>query len=157
MCKRKINVPIIISVVLGIIFLSALIFSCFWIPVVTNSMIDVVDNIGNRNEISNLGRALIIADVYAMVAVAMAAVVLMFILLRVVYTGKVFTRTASNLLSAVSLCCFGEAFLLTLLVVSFQLVICLALAACFLGLSLRIVRHVIVEAIKIKCENDFTI
>ena len=157
MVQKKIKISIAISVVLGIIFLCALGFACYWIPEVVNSIIDVEDNIGNRGEITDLGRALVIADVYLMVAVAVAAIVLMFILLRVVYTKRVFSKTTEYLLSAIAWCCFGEAILIMLLVVWFQLVICLALAALFLGLSLQIVKLVIVEATRIKNENDFTI
>ena len=157
MSQRKIKASVAISIALGIIFLLALVFACIWVPEVMNSIIDIKDNIGNRNEITPLGRALVIADVYAMIVVAVVAIALMFILLRVVYTKRVFSKITENLLSAVSWCCFGEAILILLLVVWFQLVICLALAACFLGLSLRIVRHVIEEATRIKCENDFTI
>ena len=157
MIQKKIKISIAISVVLGIIFLCALGFACYWIPEVINSIIDIKDNIGNRAEITELGRALVIADVYLMVAVAIAAIVLMFVLLRVVYTKNVFSKTTEHLLNAVSWCCFGEAILISLLVVWFQLVICLALAALFLGLSLRIVKHVIAEATRIKNENDFTI
>ena len=157
MSQRKIKASVAISIALGIIFLLALVFACIWVPEVMNSIIDIKDNIGNRNEITPLGRALVIADVYAMIVVAVVAIALMFILLRVVYTKRVFSKITENLISAVSWCCFGEAILILLLVVWFQLVICLALAACFLGLSLRIVRHVIEEATRIKCENDFTI
>ena len=148
---------IIISVIIGILLLCALIFACFWLPVVVNSMIDVADNLGNRNEITTAGRVFTVSVAYAMIFVAFVAVALLFVLLREVYKKNVFSKKTGRLLSVISLCCFGEGFLSLLLVVYFQLAMCITLAACFLGLCLRVVRHVIEEATSIKQENDFTI
>ncbi len=157
MLRRSGKLSIVISVILGALFLVALGVAAYWLPVVVNSMIDVPDNIGNRGEITQAGRAFILADAYVMLAVAATAVVLLFVLLRVVYTRRVFSRTASGLISAVSWCCFGEGGLAMLLFGYFQLVACAALAAFFLGLCLRVVMHVIEEATRIKQENDYTI
>ena len=66
-----------------------------------------------------------------------------------------FERMACRLI--LSWCCFAEGVLAILLFVYFQLVICVTLAAFFLGLCLRVVKHVIEEAIRIKNENDYTI
>ena len=157
MFKHSEKLPIVISVILGALFICALVFMCSWLPVVVNSLIDVSDNFGNRNEITAAGRIFTIADAYAMVALAFVAVILLFVLLSVVYNKNVFSKKTSRLLSAISWCCFGEGLLSLLLIVYFQLAICITLAACFLGLCLRVVRHVIEEATNIKQENDFTI
>ena len=148
---------VVLTIVLGALLLCAVGVLVYWLPTVVNGMIDVKDNWGNRNEMGELGRALVITDAYAMVAVGVAAVVLMFVLLRVVWRGNVFSQTTTHLLSAISWCCFGETLLALLLITCFQLVLCLALAAGFLGLSLRVVRHVLLEATRIKSENDFTV
>ena len=148
---------VVLTVLLGILLLCAVCVLVYWLPTVVNGMIDVKDNWGNRNEMGVLGRVLVITDAYAMVALGVAAVVLMFLLLRVVWRGNVFSKTTTHLLSAISWCCFGVAFLSLLLIVCFQLALCLSLAAGFLGLSLRVVRHVLLEATRIKSENDFTV
>ena len=148
---------VVLTVILGVLLLCAVCVLIYWLPTVVNGMIDVKDNWGTRNEMGEVGRALVITDAYAMVAVGVAAVVLMFVLLRVVWCGKVFSKATTALLNAISWCCFGEAILALLLVTTFQLVLCLTLAAGFLGLSLRVVRHVLLEAIRIKSENDFTV
>lgn len=155
--KKYEKLSVTISALLGLLLLCALAFACFWVPTVVNSMIDATDSIGNRNQIGEMGRSLVIADVYAIIAVAAVAVVLMFALLRVVYKHRVFSQSTEKLLSAISLCCFGVGLLALLLITVFQLVVCVTIAACFLGLSLRVVKHVIKEATQIKCENDFTI
>ena len=102
-------------------------------------------------------RLFVLVDAYAMLLVAVAAVIILFFLLRVVYRHKVFTKGSTRLISAISWCCFAEGALGLLLVVWFQLVLCFTLAACFLGLCLRIVKHVIEEGTRIKSENDYTI
>lgn len=148
---------VIITVIFGILFLGALAVAAYWLPIVINSMIDVVDHVGNRNEITRAGRVFVITDAYIMLALAAVAVFFLFLLLRIVYRQKVFSVSATRLLSLISWCCFAEGVLAILLFVYFQLVICITLAAFFLGLCLRVVKHVIEEAIRIKNENDYTI
>ena len=157
MFKHSEKISIIISVVLGILFLVALAVVCYWLPTVVNSMIDVKDNIGDRNSITDGGRLFVVIDVYVMVAVAAVAVVLLFFLLRIVYRKQVFSKATTGLISAIAYCCFAEGLLSLLLITYFQLVVCAVLAACFLGLCLRVVGNVIEEATRIKNENDFTI
>ncbi len=155
--KKIQKISIAISVFLGALLLGTLVFASFWVPTVVNSMIDVKDNFGNRDQIGNGGRLLVIIDTYAMVAVAVTAIILMFLLLRVVYKHEVFGKATGRLISGISWCCFAEGILSLLLITVFQLVVCFAIAACFLGLSLRVVKHVIQEATLIKSENDYTI
>lgn len=157
MKKYSEKLSVIVTVSLGVVFLVALGFVTRWLPMLVNSLIDIKDNIGNRAEISDLGRTLVLLDAYGVVIVAAVAVVFLFILLRVVYKTEVFSSKATKLISAVSWCCFAEGLLFALLIIYFQLAICVVAAACFLGLALRIVKHVIEEATAIKAENDYTI
>ncbi len=157
MLKGREKISIIISAVLGVFFLGAMGFCCYWLPTVVNSMIDVKDNIGNRENITAAGRLFVVIDAYAMVAIAFVAVILLFLLLRVVYKQQVFSTATVKFLSAISWCCYIEGLLALILIVYFQLAICITLAACFLGFCLRVVKHVIAEATRIKNENDFTI
>ena len=155
--KNKNKISVLISAVLGVIFLVALVVVCFCIPNVVEDMIAIPDRIGFRNEITELGTAFVTADTYLMLAVGALAVVVLFSLLKVVSEGNVFSVKASKLLSVVSFCCFLEGILSMLMVFYFQLVVCFALAAFFLGVCLRIVKNVIEEATRIKEENDFTV
>ena len=157
MTRKSNKASMIISLILTCLLFAALIFLTYWLPEVVTSMIDTEDNLGNRANITATGRALILADAYAMVAIAYIAVFLLFLLLRTVLRGEVFGRTTSRLLAAVSLCCFGEGLLVALLTPAFQLAAGIAVAACFVGLCLRVVKNVIEEAARIKAENDFTI
>ena len=115
------------------------------------------DNLGNRSAITETGRLWVLIDAYAMVFVAYVAVGLLFFLLRAVLREAVFSKTATNLLSAVSWCAFVEGILFLPLGIYFQLAFAAAVAAFFIGLCLRVVKNVIEEAARIKAENDFTI
>lgn len=146
-----------ISLILTILLFVSLVFLTYWLPDVVQSMIDMNDNFGNRANISEQGRLFVLIDTYVMVAIAFAAVVLLFFLLRTVLKGQVFGKTTTRLLSFISLCCFVEGILFLLLIAYFQLAFGVAIAAFFLGLCLRVVKNVIDEATRIKSENDFTI
>ena len=148
---------VIVTVIFGVLLLAALAVAAYWLPLVMNSMIDVKDHVGDRGSITAAGRTFVIVDAYVMLALVAVVVILLFVLLKVVYVQSVFTKKASRLLSLISWCCFAEGALAMLLFVYFQLVICVTLAALFLGLCLRVVKHVIEEATRIKNENDYTV
>lgn len=148
---------VVISLILTLLLFTALLFVTYWLPDVVTSMINAEDNLGNRENVTDLDRGLILADAYAMLAVAYLAVALLYLLLRTILHGKVFGKKTVRLLSAISWCCFAEGALVILLTFWFQLAAVAALAACFVGLCLRVVKNVIEEATRIKAENDFTI
>ena len=157
MSRRSEKISVFISFVFIFLLFFAFCFALFWLPDVVTSMIDTKDNFGNRGEITTLGRRLVLADAYTIIAVAFVALALLFYLLRVVQKGQVFSSVTVSLLSGISWCCFVEGILSLLLVVYFQLAFGVAVAAGFLGLCLRIVRHVIEEATRLKDENEYTI
>ena len=157
MSLKSKKISTVISLVLTVLLFAALLFVTYWLPDVVTSMIDAKDNLGNRENITDTGRALILADAYAMVAVAFVAVALLALLLREVWCGKVFGKKATRLLAAVSWCCFAEGALVILVTVQFQLAAVASVAVCFVGLCLRVVKNVLEEAARIKAENDFTI
>lgn len=157
MQKKREKVSIIFSMILTVLLLFALGFLTYWLPALVPSLIDSVDNLGNRAEITSAGRLFVLVDSYVMVAVAFAAVILLFFLLRAILREKVFSASVTRLLAAVSWCCFAEGILFLLLARYFQLAVCAAIAVCFIALCLRVVKNVIAEATRIKSENDFTI
>ena len=147
----------VISIVFTFLMIVALIFLTWWLPDVVDSALNMEDNLGDRSAITETGRLWVLIDAYAMLAVAYVAVVLLFFLLRAVLREAVFSKTATNLLSAVSWCAFAEGLLFLPLGRWFQLAFAGAVAAFFIGLCLRVVKNVIEEAARIKAENDFTI
>ncbi len=151
------RISIIISATIGWVFLLGLVVCSFFVPTFVNSILSVPDRVGIRNEITPLGKALVITDVYLMIVIAMIAVVFMLLLLSRVSKGRIFTKITGDIIRIVSICCFGEGILISLMILYFQAVICISLAAFFLGLCLMIVKNAIYEATRIKEENDFTV
>jgi len=157
MKQKNGRVSLIVSVVFAVLCLCGLFYVCLWLPDVVNSMIDTFDNLGDRANITSLGRTLILIDAYVIMTVAFFAVFLILFLLRTVSQGQVFSKRAIGQLDALMIGCFIEGILFGVLTPYFQLSLCVALAAFLLGLLLRVVVHVIEEAMRIKQENDFTI
>ena len=151
--KMSITLSMIIAAAFGVVCISGV----FLMPKLVEMLIDLPDNIGNRGAITDGERMLILIIAYAVLAVTMIAVVMMFLLLMRVYHGKVFTPQSVGFIRGVSWSCFLLCLFFGILGTYFQLSIIVALAAIFLGLCLRVVKNVIEEATEIKMENDLTV
>ena len=147
----------IISLVLALALIPALVFLAVRLPHFVRVLLNVHEAIGNDGVLQAWERTVVLIDAYAMLAVAFAAVALLVVLLRSTLSEKVFSEIALRTLNALSLCCFAEGLLLVYIAVYFPAVLCLTLAACFLGVCLRVVRNVIAEAMRYKEENDLTV
>ena len=149
--------PLVLSTVLASLLLISLVILCFPLPYLVESLCNTRDLIGDRANMTAAQRNLVLAIAYGMIAVAEGAILVMLKLLRTVGRGKVFSPVTNKLITAVSLCCFGEALLFALTGIWFQLSFGATLGLCFVGLCLLIVGNVIREAIRLKAENDLTI
>ena len=151
--KYSINISIAISVVLFIICIAGIVI----MPTLVDILINIPDTLGNRDEITGAGRVFVHCMAYLVLASVMLADVLMFMLLRRVKDGYVFTAASVALIRGVSWCCFLLCAAFCGLGIYFQLAFIVAFAATFLGTCLRVVKNVIEEATQIKCENDLTV
>lgn len=147
----------IISLVLAIALVPALVFLSIRLPHFVTVLLNVHEAIGDDGTLAPWERTCILADAYAMFAVAFAAVALLVLLLRTTLSEKVFSEGALRTLDGLSLCCFIEGILVIYIAVYFPAALCLTLAAFFLGVCLRVVRNVIAEAMRYKEENDLTV
>ena len=138
----------IVSLVFALALIPALLFLVWRLPHFVTVLLNVHEAIGNDG---------VLVDAYAMLAVAFAAVALLIILLRSTLSEKVFSERALHTLNYLSLCCFAEGILFVYVAFYFPAVLCLTLAAFFLGVCLRVVRNVIAEAMRYKEENDLTV
>ncbi len=157
MLKIKSNHSITLSIVLSVLFFIGCVVGAFIMPSLTEMLIDVTDNIGNRADITNGGRTRVLCLAYAVLAVLVLADALLFSLLLRVRSGLVFTEKSVALIRGVSWCCFLLGAVFCGLGIYFQLAFIVAFAAIFLGLCLRVVKNVIEEATEIKSENDLTV
>lgn len=157
MLKIPRKVSIILSMIIDVAFFIVCLFGAVIMPKLVKVLINLPDNIGNRATITDPERILCLALAYAILGVTILAVIMMFLLLTRVYQGKVFTARSVGYIRGVSWCCFLLCLFFGILGKYFQLSIVVALAAVFLGLSLRVVKNVIEEATEIKMENDLTV
>ncbi len=146
-----------ISLVLAIALIPALVFLSVKLPHFVRVLLNVHEAIGNDGALQAWERTCIVIDAYTMLAVAFAAVALLIVLLRSTLSEKVFSGCALRTLNGLSLCCFVEGILFAYIAIYFPAVLCLTLAAFFLGVCLRVVRNVIAEAMRFKEENDLTV
>ena len=147
----------IISLVLALALVPALIFLSVKLPHFVNVLLNVHEAIGNDAPLPTWERTGVLIDAYAMLAVAFAAVALLVVLLRSTLSEKVFSDCALRTLNGLSVCCFLEGILFAYVAIYFPAVLCLTLAAFFLGVCLRVVKNVIAEAMRYKEENELTV
>jgi len=98
---------------------------------------------------------LIIAYISAVPAFAADAA--LFLLLRCVKLGQVFTSRSVALIRLISWLCFIEAVIFFSLGFYYIIGFIAAFVFVFMGLIVRVVKNVIEEAVYIKEENDYTI
>ena len=151
------NAFAITGIVTCIGILITIVIIALYLPPVVSAMIDIPDQIGNRNQLDARGRQMILLDAYAMLALAAVCDALVAWLLVGVLGKREHTKGLGILLLCVSLCCFGEGILAVLLITQFQMALILVCIAVALGLCMLIVRHLLAQAAEIKQENEFTI
>jgi len=147
----------ITGLVVCLLALLAIVLIWIYLPGLVSELIDIPDQIGNRNELDTEGRHLILMDAYAILVVSVVCDALVACFLIGIIREREHTKGLGVLLLSTAGCCFGEAFLFTLLISQFQMalfVVCFSLA---LGLCMLIVRHLLRQAAQIKQENEFTI
>ena len=151
------RVSILSSRIIAVVILACLLGLCFILPTLVKNFTETADIIGNRENLGDAERIIILTAAYVMIAVAAVAILYLWSLLTVVSQGDVFGPRTARLIRAVAICCFGEALLFLSIGYYFQLAIGVAMAAALVGLCLAVVKNVIAEASRIKAENDFTV
>ena len=151
--KASINLSLAVSV----LFFLACVAGCFLAPSLVKTFIDAQDVIGGFVEITEIGKILIHATAFLILAVFIVADIFLFFLLVRVRSGLVFTDITVSLIRRVSWCCFAVCLLFAFLGIYFSLSFVVAFLGTFLGVCLRVIKNVIAEAVEIKNENDLTV
>ena len=146
-----------LSLTMSVCFFLCCVIGLFLLSTLTEMLINTPDNIGNRDSISQLGRTLSLISAYCIVLDMMLADILLFLLLRCVRGGNVFTDRAVSLIRGVSWCCLALCVPFGFLGIYFQLSWIVCFLAAFLGLSLRVCKNAFEEATAIKQEHDLTV
>ncbi len=156
MLKIPSKVSIMLSITIAVVLFAACIVSVFFLPTVTDMLIEARNSMGYEI-ITEQGRGVVIGLAYVTFSFVILADVLLFCLLVRVNRGKVFTVRSVDYIRGVSWCCFALSVTLCGVGIYFKLAFVVALAGVFLGLCLRVVKNVIEEATTIKSENDLTV
>lgn len=146
-----------ISIILAVIFLIGCIITAFFLPRITNVLINVDDGIGNRDAITMAGKVFVHVLAYSALLDAILADVMLLYLLMRVKNSLVFTEISVALIRGVSWCCMLLGLIFGLLGIYFQLAFIVAFAGIFLGICIRVTKNVIEQATIIKSENDLTV
>ena len=146
-----------ISLALTVLCFAGLVFMAFYLPTFTNYLIKLPDNTGERLSLTTLDTVLIHIAAYVVLAFAFTGDTLLFFLLLEVLKGKVFTNRAVAMIRGISWCLMLIGGVFILLVRYFTLSVYVGFAVIFFGISIRVVKNVIEQAVHIKEENDFTI
>ena len=157
MLKISKKLSTILSLALAIFFFLCCLAGLFVLPALTEMLINLPDNIGNRGNITQLGRTLSLVCAYGIVLDMMLADIFVFLLLLLVRKSEVFTDRAVSLLRGISWCCLGLCIPFGFLGIYFQLSWIACFAALFLGICLRVCKNAFEEATAIKQENDLTV
>jgi len=157
MLKISTKLSTTLSLALAIFFFLCCVAGLFALPALTEALINTVDNIGHRENISSLGRTLCLICAYCIVLTMLLADVLVFRLLLLVRKAEVFTDRAVSLIRGVSWCCLSLCIPFGCLGIYFQLAWIVCLLAVFLGICLRVCKNAFEEATRIKQENDLTV
>lgn len=157
MLKISKQVSLALSIAIAVFFFLCCVAGLFILPRLTEMLINLPDNIGNRASITPAGRTAVLVAAYCILADFILADSLLFALLLRVKQGLVFSLATVSLIRGVSWCCIGLCGLFCFLGFYFQLALPVALMALFLGLCLRVCKNAFEEAAQIKQENDLTV
>ncbi len=157
MLKISKQASVSLSLAIAVLFFIVCIAGLFILPSLTEMLINIPDNIGNRDNITEIGRLIILFSAYCIVLTFIAADLLLFSILIRVKNGKVFSSLTVAFIRGVSWCCFLLCLFFGALGIYFQLSLLVAFLAVFLGICLRVVKNVIEEATEIKQENELTV
>lgn len=146
-----------LSLALAVFFFVCCVAGLFVLPGLTQMLINLPDNIGNRGEITQLGRTLSLVSAYCIVLDMMLADAMVFYLILLVRKGQVFTDRAVALIRGISWCTMLLCVPFGFLGIYFQLAWLVCFAALFLGICLRVCKNAFEEATAIKQENDLTV
>lgn len=153
MLKISRKLSVMLSLGLTILFMVALVFGAMIMPVVAGRFIAM------RYPDGQLAgqEFFVLLLAYGILAVAALADVLLFLLLRRVLAGLVFTPRSVSYVRYISWCGILFGVLFMLMGLYFRIAFAVAFAGFFLGLCVRVVKNVIEEATAIKEEHDLTV
>ncbi len=157
MLKVPSKISVMLSTVLSVALFIACIVGVFFMPQLSDMLIDARDSISVRDDLTDGDRVFVLVIAYSALAVMLIADIMLFMLLKNVRKSQVFTNGTVSLIRGVSWCCIALCAIFAALGYYFYLSFIVSFLAIFLGLCLRVVKNVIEEANELKAENDLTV
>lgn len=138
-----------LSLVFAILFFFGLLAAAVFLPFYVRLISGIFD--------SGTHFVLFLVIGYSVLLLAGIADILLFLLLRLVRSGQIFTAAAVSKIRGISWCCIAAGVLFAALAPFFLISAAVAFVALFVGLCLRVVKNAVEQAAEIKSENDLTV
>ncbi len=147
----------IFSLILATVLLAGILAVACVLPLLTESYLNLSGRWLEPAEhgLSDFQKILVL--LYTILLPALIADLALLRLLVSARREQVFEPRSIRCISIISWCCIGETALFALLSFYFPFSLLIAFAALFVGLCLRVVRHVLETAADLKKENDLTV
>ena len=157
MLKINRKLSVYISIVLTALMLCGTVVLAFFLPSIIEYLLGLPDRNGAILDLLPAQRVTVYVASYAVLALMAGVLGMLFALLLLVRQGKVFTRAAVELIRYISWGLIFMGFIMMILTFCTRLAVILGVAVQFVGLTIRVVKNVIEEAVYIKEENDLTV
>ena len=151
------KVSTVISLVISVICFGGIVWLYFMLPMWIEYFYALPDFDGVRGELTGWIRLFVYGVSYAILIFSTAGDLSLFFLLIKVLKHQVFTPQAVALVRIISWCLMLMGLSFIALGKFFTIAPAMGLIVLFVGLSVRVVKNVIEEAVSIKEENDYTV
>ena len=153
--NRKLSVTISIALT-ALMFLGTVALA-FFLPSFLEYLLGLPDRNGELLALTATQRTVVYAAAYTELFLMASGLGMLFALLILVKRGSVFTKAAVELIRYISWCLIFMGFIMMSMAFLTLLAVAAGATILFVGLTIRVVKNVIEEAVYIKEENDLTV
>jgi hypothetical protein len=129
----------------------------FFLPSFLEYLLGLPDRNGELLVLTSTQRTVVYAAAYTELFLMASGLGMLFALLILVKRGSVFTKAAVELIRYISWCLIFMGFIMMSMAFLTLLAVAAGAAILFVGLTIRVTKNVIEEAVYIKEENDLTV
>ncbi len=157
MLKISRSISVYISIALTVIMFAGVVVLAFYAPSFIDALLSVSDVPEAFLSLAPTSRTHLFIAAYAEIALMITGLSMLFALLVLVQRKKVFTAAAVELIRYISWCLVLMGVIMLTLSFCSSVALFVGAAVFFVGLTIRVVKNVIEEAVYLKEENDLTV
>ncbi len=157
MLKINRKLSVYISIVLTAALFIAVVVLAFFMPGILKYLLSLPDHSGRMLNLAPFQQTIVYIAAYAVLVLMAVALGMLFALLLLVQRKKVFTVPAVELIRYISWCLIIMGIIMVSLTFCSLLPLFVGTVLIFVGLTVRVVKNVIEEAVYLKEENDLTV